>query len=87
MLAEISRMIEVGSSHQGKLAETDFDQVVASLKSIGQIDRPPSFGEFYAGSQFGDGLKSPAGPAPSAALRNMTGSGQPAVNPSLETIG
>ena len=49
MLAEITGMIEVGSHRQGTLSEADFGQVVAALKSIGQIDREPSYRDFYVG--------------------------------------
>ena len=50
MLAEITTMIEVGSHRQGTLSEADFEQVIAALRSIGPIDREPSYREFYVGT-------------------------------------
>ena len=49
MLAEICSMIGAGSGRQGTLDETNFNQVINALASIGQIDQVPSYREFFVG--------------------------------------
>ncbi len=48
MLAEIIRMVELGTPRQGRLDEEVFNHVVDALTSIGQIDQRPVYGHFYA---------------------------------------